>query len=80
MLIRRCLTLLPMLAVAESLAAKATVLRSLGKLSTETSLFTDLPVFVAIAIDGLTFLPSLALGPVAEQLTQVNPPTLLLGR
>jgi K+-transporting ATPase ATPase A chain len=68
MLIGRYLTLLPMLAVAGSLAAKKTVPESPGTLSTSTPLFTGLLVFVIIVVGGLTFLPSLALGPIVEQL------------
>ncbi len=68
MLIGRYLTLLPMLAVAGSLAAKKTVPEGPGTLSTSTPLFTGLLVFVIIVVGGLTFLPSLALGPIVEQL------------
>jgi K+-transporting ATPase ATPase A chain len=39
-----------------------------GTLSTSTPLFTGLLVFVIIVVGGLTFLPALALGPIAEQL------------
>jgi potassium-transporting ATPase potassium-binding subunit len=68
MLIGRYLTLLPMLAVAGSLAAKRSVPEGPGTLSTSTPLFTGLLVFVIIVVGGLTFLPALALGPIAEQL------------
>jgi K+-transporting ATPase ATPase A chain len=68
MLIGRYLTLLPMLAVAGSLAAKKTVPEGPGTLSTATPLFTGLLVFVILVVGGLTFLPSLALGPIVEQL------------
>ena len=68
MLIGRYLTLMPMLAVAGALAAKKTIPEGPGTLSTSSALFTGLLVFVVIAVGGLTFLPSLALGPIAEQL------------
>jgi K+-transporting ATPase ATPase A chain len=68
MLIGRYLTLMPMLAVAGALAAKKTVPGGPGTLSTSSALFTSLLVFVIIVVGGLTFLPSLALGPIAEQL------------
>jgi potassium-transporting ATPase potassium-binding subunit len=68
MLIGRYLTLLPMLAVAGSLAAKRSVPEGPGTLSTSTPLFTGLLVFVIIVVGGLTFLPALALGPIVEQL------------
>ena len=68
MLIGRYLTLLPMLAVAGALAAKKTVPAGPGTLSTSSALFTGLLVFVVFVVGGLTFLPSLALGPIADQL------------
>jgi K+-transporting ATPase ATPase A chain len=68
MLIGRYLTLFPMLAVAGSLAAKKTIPAGSGTLSTSSTLFTGLLVFVVLVVGGLTFLPSLALGPIAEQL------------
>ena len=68
MMIGRYLTLLPMLAVAGALAAKKTVPAGPGTLSTSSALFTGLLVFVVFVVGGLTFLPSLALGPIADQL------------
>jgi K+-transporting ATPase ATPase A chain len=68
MMIGRYLTLLPMLAVAGALAAKKTVPAGPGTLSTSSVLFTGLLVFVVFVVGGLTFLPSLALGPIADQL------------
>ena len=68
MLVGRYLTLLPMMAVAGSLAAKKSIPEGPGTLSTATPLFTGLLVFVTLIIGGLTFLPALALGPIAEHL------------
>ena len=68
MLFGRFLTMLPMLAVAGSLAAKATVPPGPGTFPTATPLFMGLLVFVILVVGGLTFLPSLALGPVVEHL------------
>ena len=68
MLLGRFLTMLPMLAVAGSLAAKATVPPGTGTFPTATPLFMGLLVFVILVVGGLTFLPSLALGPVVEHL------------
>jgi K+-transporting ATPase ATPase A chain len=68
MLIGRYLTLLPMLAVAGALAAKKTIPAGPGTLPTSSALFTGLLVFVVLVVGGLTFLPSLALGPIVEQL------------
>jgi K+-transporting ATPase ATPase A chain len=72
MLIGRFFTLLPMLAVAGSLAAKKTVPEGPGTLSTATPLFTGLLVFVVLVVGGLTFLPALALGPVVEHLMMLT--------
>ncbi len=68
MLAGRYLTLLPMLAVAGSLAAKKTVAVGPGTFPTATPLFMGLLVFVVLVVGGLTFLPALALGPLVEQL------------
>jgi K+-transporting ATPase ATPase A chain len=68
MLFGRFFTLLPMLGVAGSLAAKKRVPEGLGTLPTATPLFTVLLVFVALLVGGLTFFPALALGPIVEHL------------
>lgn len=66
MLAGRYFTLLPMLAVAGTMAAKKAVPENAGTLSTSTALFTGLLVFVVLIVGGLTFLPALALGPIVE--------------
>ncbi len=68
MIAGRFLTLLPLLAVAGSLAGKATVPAGPGTFPTATPLFMALLVFVVLVVGGLTFLPALALGPVIEHL------------
>lgn len=68
MLVGRYLTLLPMLAVAGSLAAKKAVAEGPGTMSTSSPLFTGLLVFVVVVVGGLTFLPALAVGPIVEHL------------
>ena len=68
MLMGRYLTLLPLLAVAGSMASKASVPAGAGTFPTATPLFTGLLVFVVLVVGGLTFLPALALGPVVEHL------------
>jgi len=68
MLIGRFFTMLPMLAVAGSLAMKKTVPAGAGTIPTATPLFMLLVVFVVLVVGGLTFLPALALGPLVEQL------------
>ena len=58
-----------MLAIAGSLAAKKHVPESAGTLPTHTPLFVVLLATVVIVIGALTFLPALALGPIADFLT-----------
>jgi K+-transporting ATPase ATPase A chain len=58
-----------MLAIAGSLAAKKQVPISAGTLPTHTPLFVVLLASTVIVIGALTFLPALALGPIAEQLS-----------
>lgn len=61
-----------MLAMAGSLAAKRHVPPSAGTLPTHTPLFVTLLACVVIVVGALTFLPALALGPIAEQLMSVT--------
>jgi K+-transporting ATPase ATPase A chain len=68
MLIGRFAVIVPMLAVAGSLAAKARLAPSTGTLPTHGPLFVGLLVGVILIVGGLTFFPALALGPIAEQL------------
>ena len=61
-----------MLAIAGSLAAKKHVPPSAGTLPTHTPLFIVLLASTVIVIGALTFLPALALGPIAEQLAMLG--------
>ncbi len=61
-----------MLALAGSLAAKRHVPESAGTLPTHTPLFVTLLACVVIVIGALTFLPALALGPIAEYLMSAH--------
>ena len=61
-----------MLAIAGSLAAKKHVPLSAGTLPTHTPLFIALLAITVIVIGALTFLPALALGPIAEHLTALG--------
>ncbi|HEY0230593.1 MAG TPA: potassium-transporting ATPase subunit KdpA [Dokdonella sp.] len=58
-----------MLAIAGSLAAKKVVPTSAGTLPTHTPLFIVLLACTVVVIGALTFLPALALGPIAEHLS-----------
>lgn len=68
MWIGRFLFIVPMLAVAGSLAGKKTVPASSGTFPTDGVLFVGLLIGVILIIGGLTFFPALALGPVVEHL------------
>ena len=71
MLFARYWLAIPALAIAGSLARKATVPAGPGTLATDTALFAGLLVGVVILVGALAFLPALALGPIVEHLTLV---------
>ena len=60
--------MIPVLAIAGSLAAKKRVPAGAGTLPTHTPLFTALLIGTVLLVGALTFLPALALGPIVEQL------------
>jgi len=66
MFIGRFLMIVPMLAVAGSLAAKKIVPPSAGTFPTDGGLFVGLVVGVIVIVGGLTYFPALALGPIVE--------------
>jgi potassium-transporting ATPase potassium-binding subunit len=68
MFVGRYFVIVPVLAIAGSLAAKQIVPRSAGTLPTNRILFVLFLIAVIVVVGGLTFLPALSLGPVAEQL------------
>ncbi|MHB9068245.1 MAG: potassium-transporting ATPase subunit KdpA [Pirellulaceae bacterium] len=68
MLVGRFWVMIPVLAMAGSLAAKKQVASGAGTLPTHTPLFVVLLVAVVIVVGALSFFPALALGPVVEQL------------
>jgi K+-transporting ATPase ATPase A chain len=68
MLAARYWLIIPMLAIAGALAAKKKVPASAGTLPTHTPLFVGWLIGVVIIVGALSFLPALALGPLAEQL------------
>jgi K+-transporting ATPase ATPase A chain len=68
MFIGRFLMIVPMLAVAGSLAAKKIVPASAGTFPTDGSLFVGLLVGVILIVGGLTYFPAVALGPIVEHL------------
>ncbi len=68
MLIGRFAIIVPVLALAGSLAAQGAVPESLGTFRTDNGMFVGLTIGVVLIIGGLTFFPAVALGPVVEQL------------
>jgi potassium-transporting ATPase potassium-binding subunit len=66
MLISRYWLIIPVLAVAGSLAAKKTVPAGPGTLPTHTPLFVVLIIGTVLLVGALTFVPALALGPIVE--------------
>jgi K+-transporting ATPase ATPase A chain len=68
MLIGRFLMLLPLLAIAGSLAAKKQVPVSAGTFPTHGPLFVTLLVGVVVIVGALTYFPALSLGPIVEHL------------
>ena len=68
MFIGRFWVIIPVLAIAGSLAKKKQVPAGLGTLPTHTPLFVALLIGVIVIVGALTFMPAWALGPVAEQL------------
>jgi K+-transporting ATPase ATPase A chain len=68
MLVGRFWVMLPVLAIAGSLAAKKNVPAGSGTLPTHTPLFVVVLVAVVIVVGALSFFPALALGPIVEHL------------
>jgi K+-transporting ATPase ATPase A chain len=75
MFVARYWIIIPVLAIAGSLARKKIVPASSGTLPTDGPLFVVLLVGTVILVGALTFLPALALGPIIEhlQLSGVGP-------
>ncbi|GLO44429.1 MULTISPECIES: potassium-transporting ATPase subunit KdpA [Pseudomonas] len=69
MLVGRFGYILPVLALAGSLAAKKSAPQGLNSFPTHGPLFTGLLLVTILLVGGLTFLPTLALGPIAEHLS-----------
>ena len=65
----RFLLIVPVLAVAGSLARKQPVPASTGTIPTGTPLFAGLLVAVVVIVVALTYFPVLSLGPILEHLT-----------
>jgi K+-transporting ATPase ATPase A chain len=66
MLMGRFMMIIPLLAIAGSLARKKTVPVSAGTFPTDSGTFVGLLIAVVIIVNALTFFPALALGPIVE--------------
>ena len=63
--------MIPVLALAGSLARKKTTAVTAGTLPTHTPLFITMLVGVVLMVGALTFVPALALGPIVEHLQMI---------
>ena len=71
MLLGRFAFLVPVLAIAGSLAAKPKLPVSAGSFPTHGPLFVGLMVGVIVIVGGLQFMPALSLGPLAEHVSML---------
>ena len=71
MWIGRFFVMVPVLAIAGSLAQKKHTPASAGSFPTTGPLWIGLLVAIVLVVGGLTFLPALALGPIAEHLAML---------
>jgi K+-transporting ATPase ATPase A chain len=72
MWIGRFFMIVPVLAIAGSLAAKKYTPETAGSFPTTGALWVGLLVSIILIVGGLTFLPSLALGPIADHLAMIH--------
>ncbi len=72
MLLGRFFIIVPVLALAGSLAGKKRAPASAGTFPTHTPLFVALLASVTIIVAGLTHFPALSLGPIAEHLVMLS--------
>jgi len=72
MLAGRFMLIVPVLAIAGALAAKKSIPVSAGTLNTHGTMFVVLLISVVLVVGALSFIPSLALGPIVEQLMILN--------
>jgi len=72
MWIGRFFVIVPVLAIAGSLAGKKYTPETAGSFPTTGALWIGLLVAIILIVGGLTFLPSLALGPIADHLAMID--------
>jgi K+-transporting ATPase ATPase A chain len=71
MLLGRFAYVIPVMAIAGSLAAKVKVPPSSGTFPTDGPLFVGLLIGIILILGGLQFFPALALGPIVEHLAML---------
>ena len=64
--------MIPVLALAGSLAAKKRISASIGSMATHTQMFVWLLIGTVMLVGALNFVPALALGPVIEHLNMIS--------
>ena len=64
--------MIPVLALAGSMAGKKRISASIGTMATHTPMFIWLLIGTVILVGALTFVPALGLGPVVEHLTMIG--------
>jgi len=64
--------MIPVLALAGSLAAKKRIPASIGSMATHTQMFVWLLIGTVLLVGALNFIPALALGPVIEHLNMTS--------
>jgi K+-transporting ATPase ATPase A chain len=64
--------IVPVLAIAGSLAAKKYTPETAGSFPTTGPLWVGLLVGIILIVGGLTFFPALALGPIADHLAMMR--------
>jgi potassium-transporting ATPase potassium-binding subunit len=69
LLLGRFVIIVPVLALAGTLAAKEPVPASAGTFRTDQPMFASLLVGVILIVGALTFFPAVSLGPIVEQLS-----------
>jgi K+-transporting ATPase ATPase A chain len=72
MFLGRYLSMIILIAVAGSLASKRVIPETAGTFKTDNAMFSITLVVIVLIIGALTFLPAIALGPIAEHLTLIR--------
>ncbi|WML35904.1 potassium-transporting ATPase subunit KdpA [Clostridium sp. OS1-26] len=72
MFLGRYLSMIILIAVAGSLASKRAIPVTAGTFKTDNAMFSITLVVIVLIIGALTFLPAIALGPIAEHLTLIR--------